>query len=128
MADDGQYATFTLIMNIEEIPTQDRVYYFDDIAIGDATCANPNTSIFDVNVAALKVYPNPVQEELIVEDAEGIRQFAVLNLMGQTMQRIQIDGQRKVNINMSELPKGMYILAGYDESGRLMANARITKQ
>jgi hypothetical protein len=128
IVDDGQYRTLTMIMDNANIPTEDKAYYYDDIRIGDATCPGLSTSIFNVEVEALKVYPNPVSNELTIENTENIHQFVLTNMLGQTMSRVQIDGQSKTIIQMDQLKKGMYILSGYDDRGRLMANARVIKE
>jgi hypothetical protein len=128
IVDDGQYRRLTLIMNIGDIPMEDKTYYYDDIRIGDATCPGMTTSIFTVNVEALKVFPNPVSNELTIENTENIQQFVLTNMLGQTMSRVQIDGQSRTIIRMDHLKKGMYILSGYDDRGRLIANARVIKE
>ncbi len=128
IVDDGQYRTLTMIMDIDNIPTEDKTYYYDDIRIGDATCPSMTTSIFRVDVEALKVFPNPVSHELTIENTENVQQFVLTNMLGQTMSRVQIDGQARTVISMDHLKKGMYILSGYDDRGRLIANARVIKE
>jgi hypothetical protein len=76
----------------------------------------------------LKVFPNPVSNELTIENTENIQQFVLTNMLGQTMSRVQIDGQSRTIIRMDHLKKGMYILSGYDDRGRLIANARVIKE
>ncbi|MEM9984371.1 MAG: hypothetical protein AAF804_04685, partial [Bacteroidota bacterium] len=56
--DNSLYDRITLIPGFGVIPTADKTYYFDDIVIGNASCAT--TSIFEPKaVVALQAYPNP---------------------------------------------------------------------
>jgi len=127
VADDGQYATLTLIPNINETPAEDQLFYFDDIAIGDASCAM-STSVFNtVDVDQISVYPNPVQDELLVDSPEGIRELILYNMLGQPVRRMVVEAAPQVRISTSGLEKGMYLLSGYDTAGQLTAQARVVK-
>ncbi|HMP15125.1 MAG TPA: T9SS type A sorting domain-containing protein [Saprospiraceae bacterium] len=124
----SQYQRITLIPNFGVVPTEVTVHYFDDITVGEGSCAGP-TSIFEpVKVERLKVYPNPAYNELTVEGSEKVRLFVVFNAVGQRVAVIQPNGQSNLNITVNQLDKGMYVLAGYDEAGQLIANARFVKQ
>ncbi|MDX1940875.1 MAG: T9SS type A sorting domain-containing protein, partial [Saprospiraceae bacterium] len=124
----SQYKRITLIPDIDNIPTETKLYYFDDITVGEGSCA-ATTGIFDpIQVEALKVYPNPAYNEVVVEGSENVHQFIILNALGQKMAILQPNGQSNLSITLNNLDKGMYILAGYDEAGRLIANARLVKQ
>lgn len=124
----SQFERITLIPNFGVVPSEVTVHYFDDITVGEGDC-NTISSVFNVpDVTALKVYPNPVQDELTVEGAEKIHLFAVFNTIGQRVALIQPNGQTNLTIELSHLDKGIYILTGYDETGRLTSNARFVKQ
>ncbi len=124
----SQYRRITLIPDIDNIPTETKLYYFDDITVGEGSCGGPS-SIFDpVKVDALTVVPNPAIDQLTVQGAEKVRLFTVFNAVGQKMGYIQTNGVSNVNISVAYLNKGIYTLAGYDENGVLIANARFVKQ
>ncbi len=124
----SQFERITLIPNFGVVPSEVTVHYFDDITVGEGSCPTA-TSVFNpVRVESLKVYPNPAYHELIIEGSENIRQFVIFNAVGQQMGIVQPNGQSNLSIALSYLPKGMYTLAGYDETGRLIANARFAKQ
>lgn len=124
----SQYAQITLIPDIDNVPTETTIHYFDDITMGEGTC-NMSTSIFDpVSVQSLKVYPNPAYEAVVIEGSEDIHQFVIMSAMGQRMGITQTTGQSNLSISIDHLQKGMYMLAGYDETGKLIANARFVKQ
>lgn len=123
----SQYGRITLIPDIDNTPATTRNYYFDDITVGEGACGT--TSIFEpVVVEALKIMPNPVASELTVQGADKIHLFVVYNLLGQRLSVVQPNGQSNLAIDVDHLNKGVYVLAGYDASGLLIANARFVKQ
>lgn len=124
--DDALYGRLTFIPNIGETPAETLMHYFDDIAIADASCVM--TSIFEVNVEALKVFPNPATASLFVENPGELVRFEVFNAVGQRLRIVQTTGQSTLEINLQGLDKGMYLLAGYNRQGALIANARFIKQ
>jgi len=128
ISNEGQYGNLTLIMNIDNIPTEDKTYYFDDIVIGDATCEGLSTSLFDVNVESLTIYPNPVRNEVLtIEKAENIHQLVLVNMLGQPVRRFQLRGQAQATVSLNGLEKGIYVLKGYEKNGRLLAKGRVIK-
>ncbi|MFN7119086.1 MAG: T9SS type A sorting domain-containing protein [Saprospiraceae bacterium] len=123
----SQYGRITMIPDIDNTPPTARNYHFDDITVGEGSCTT--TSIFDpVVVEALKVMPNPVYNELTVQNADKIDLFVIYNAMGQRLSVVQPNGISNLAIPVEHLTKGVYILAGYDASGMLIANARFVKQ
>ncbi|MEL7119011.1 MAG: T9SS type A sorting domain-containing protein [Bacteroidota bacterium] len=127
--DDAAYRTLTIIPNITEIPTENQEWYFDDIAIAGSICAGATTSIFaPIQVDQLSIAPNPVIDFLQVNNIENVDFFVIHNMVGQRFHMIQTTGQPAVNINLSDLNKGMYVLSAYDRSGALLGNAKFIKQ
>lgn len=123
----SQYSRVTMIPDIDNTPTANRNYYFDDITVGEGTCGT--TGIFEpVVVEALQVFPNPAYNELTVKGADKINLFVIYNMVGQKLSIVQPNGISNLSIDLNHLSKGMYVLAGYDEAGTLIANARFVKQ
>ena len=133
--DEGQYGTFTIILGFGEIPTEDRTFYFDNVEVG-ASDTEESCVISQVNslfggpvvLDALNIAPNPVTNVLNVFGAQNVYRYEVVTLMGQRLQLIQTTGQPNVEVNVSQLPNGMYLLNGFDEKGRLIANGKFIKQ
>lgn len=80
-------------------------------------------------VAALgniAVYPNPTTDILTIEGTEAGTSYTVLSLVGQVVQRgnIQIGGQ---TLSLGALPAGTYVLLLTNKDG-VRGNMRITKQ
>lgn len=123
----SQYNQITLIPDIDNTPATTRNYYFDDITVGEGACGT--TGLFEpVVVEALKVSPNPAYDQLVVQNADKIDLFVIYNMVGQRMSIVQPNGISNLSVDLNHLTKGMYVLAGYDAAGLLIANARFVKQ
>ncbi len=126
--DGALYSTLSMIMDFDAVPTAEKRYYFDDIAIGTKSCSTTSVGVRDLNLTNLKVYPNPVTTELIIENGNELYTFDVFNLVGQKALTLRTSGQEFVNLNTSSLENGMYILTGYDKHGQVKAVTRFIKQ
>jgi len=124
--DDALYTTVTIIMDFDDVPDEDKVYYFDDIVIGDADCA-VTTSRARVELQRLQVSPNPAYRKLIIQNAEGLERFVIYNMLGQPVQTIRTTGQYGMEIDLADFSKGVYILNGYDRTGTLRATTKFVK-
>ncbi len=68
---------------------------------------------------ALTIYPNPVQNELTIENNTAtIQNFEIINFMGQTVYSSIID--KKVVIDMGQLAIGVYIVKLYSDKTALV--------
>ncbi len=115
-------------MNFRDVPVVAKTYYFDDITIGDANCPGANFIFEPVVVEKLSIMPNPANDRLTVQNAEGMEYFVIHNAYGQVVKRVPNNGQYNFNIDLAGLTNGMYVLTGYNAQGQLMANAKFIKQ
>lgn len=122
----GQYQTIALIFDFENIPTSTKMYYFDDIVVGNENCIV--TSTHNVQLEKLRISPNPATESLFIENAEKLQYVEIYNTLGQLVNKVQLNRSVNEQLNISTLSKGMFILAGYDASGKLIANAKFVKE
>ena len=127
LPDDALYNRITLIMNFREVPATNKTYYFDDITIGGSSCPG-SVATFEPVVMPLRIMPNPAHDRLTVEHAEGVNHLMVHNAYGQLVQTLRVQGQEQLNIDLTGLSQGMYVLTGYNTQGHLIANARFIKQ
>lgn len=127
--DGEQWNLMTIIPDFASKPADaNRVSYFDDIRIGDAQCGQ-TTSIFATpEVDRLRIFPNPAADRLTIENTEGLTRFVIFNTLGQRMSILQATGLENLSVDLDHLKSGVYILNGYDEQGRLRANAKFVKQ
>lgn len=68
--------------------------------------------------ADLTLYPNPASEQFnIASGNETIQTVIVRDILGKTIQTIQVNGLTQ-NVNVSNLPKGLYLVEVELETGR----------
>ena len=128
LPDDALYARVTLIPNFGVIPMDNLTHYFDDISVAGESCGL--VGVFNpVQVAQLRVMPNPAQDVLRVENAEEATLFRIVNLLGQPMRTLQLASSSAVTeLDLIGLSPGVYLLTAYNQSGQLVANAKFVKQ
>jgi len=124
--DDGKYTRVTLIWDINNIPAEDVIYYFDDISLTTGECAVVSSNE-PPKVPELTVSPNPVTDNLFVKELGKVSRLDVYNLYGQRISSKQTGVATSTFINVSNLYQGTYILAGYGTKGELLALSRFVK-
>ena len=67
------------------------------------------TGIEESDESLFSVYPNPVQNILNV-NCKDIEQVSLFNTVGQKIESLSTEGRENIQINLSGLPSGMYIL------------------
>lgn len=99
----------------------------DGGALGDRNWkATTNVKLNDYKV--LKVYPNPVEELLMIEASGNnpIDHVIISNVLGQTVKYVNIDAAEQ-NINTSDLNSGIYFVKFYNNQ-QLLGTNRIIKK
>jgi methylaspartate ammonia-lyase len=101
--------------------------YTEKINLGQ----NATTGIKQHKTALLKIYPNPVHEELrisLANEYKGILTIDVYDALGriQTMESMNVAGSSEIRLNTSQLPAGFYILS-VSSNGNRMGIARFMK-
>lgn len=124
LPNDALYDRITLILGFGVTPATTTTIYFDDIVIADASCAT--TGIDRERIQTLRAYPNPATDVLMLDGAENLIRAEVYNLFGQLVLTQDLQRTETAEIQLGNLPAGMYIFAGYDRTG-LVANARFVK-
>lgn len=126
--DNGEYMRLTLFFDLGVDATgKDVTSYFDDIVIGRGACGS--VGVFNApTVEALRILPNPTVAHLQVQNAEGIRHLRIFNLYGQMIAEVTVSNYQLTDIDVSQLPAGVYTLAAFDAYGVLKGNAKFVKQ
>lgn len=70
--------------------------------------SNP-TGIENIKTSGIKLYPNPVNDQLNFISSENINSISILNLTGQEVLQSKMNSASG-QVNVSALPKGIYIL------------------
>lgn len=127
IVDDGEYARVTLIFDINNIPAEDVIYYFDDIQLSTGGCGT--TSLFGgpEKPKDLTISPNPVVDELRIDELGDVSRLVIHNMFGQRLAVINTGSATSTAIQVSNLAQGTYILSGYTDKGELKAMARFVK-
>lgn len=77
----------------------------------------------DPNQLAVRIYPNPTQDILMIQATTAIH-VTVFNALGQLV----MQAENVQQISTSSLPSGLYMLKAQDASGKKTATLRFTKQ
>ena len=127
ITDDGQYVRVTLIWDINNIPAEDVTYYFDDIQLSAGGCST--TSIFGgpEKPKDLTISPNPVIDELRIDELGDVSRLVIHNMYGQRIATIATGSATSTAIQVSNLTQGTYILTGYNAKGEILALSRFVK-
>lgn len=84
----------------------------------DSTPENPDGVGDRTQVERLKVYPNPASGRLRIDlPDDGGYELSLHNAVGAEVSRIHTEGRSTVEISVSDLPSGMYILQCRPEGG-----------
>lgn len=126
-ADDAQYSRLTLFFDLGIDATGvDVPSYFDDIVIGDGECTPVN--VFEMpQVEYFRIAPNPASSFVRIENAETVEHVVVLDITGRPVVNLRTYGEQDVQVDIANLPPGMYLLAGYNQAGALVANGKFVK-
>jgi hypothetical protein len=123
----GKYARLTIIWDILNLPTEDVVYYFDNIRLDGGDCGLIS-SVFDpLNLKSLNIAPNPVTDILRIENAELLQSTDIINVYGQRIATVYNNHNSQQLIDVSNLPAGTYILLGYNDKQQAVAQSRFVK-
>ena len=108
--------------------TKNITYYFDDIAVGKATCGLVS-GLFDVSVEKLSIFPNPAYNELIIDNAKDLTKIVVFNRIGQAVKTYNVSpNDTNIRLDVADISQGMYFLGAYNRQGALTANAKFLKE
>ena len=67
---------------------------------------------------SLKIYPNPASS-MIKIDSEGLKKIRIFNMKGQTVKKISVKGQSMVEVDITKLPSGTYLIESVDFNGSI---------
>ena len=75
---------------------------------------------------SIRIYPNPVSSELIVErtNSNAKAVISLFNIVGQLVKQVDMQSKKQM-INVAKLSKGLYLLRMTDENGTVLKTDRI---
>ncbi|MEN9611932.1 MAG: hypothetical protein RLZZ628_2746 [Bacteroidota bacterium] len=75
------------------------------------TAMNCTTGFGEVMPKAnVNLYPNPTSNQLTIDYNETVKQLSIVNLLGQSLKTLEINASGRMDVNLSELPQGVYFL------------------
>ena len=78
------------------------------------------SGIDNVETPNLKLYPNPVQDELEIESGElRVENYSIVNMAGQVVMHGKLQNETTA-INVSALPSGIYFLKAENRTGKFV--------
>lgn len=80
-----------------------------EIALSESGSLEKSMSAFTIENKFV-VYPNPTADWLTVQHPEGLTNLQVFDVMGKLVLTVQVDGGTETRIDLSEQPKGIYLL------------------
>ena len=75
--------------------------------------ATTTMAVNETSKATLSYYPNPVVDVLTINNPSSINAVEIFNTVGQKVQSHKSDNKKKVEIDMSNLKSGMYLVKVY---------------
>ena len=71
------------------------------------------TAIDDSEKPKVGIYPNPFNDKLMVilDETDDVTSIITLNLMGQTLKQVPVSSKREIELDLSDLPSGTYIIS-----------------
>ena len=118
LSDNEQAQALSTIGYVKVTPDSLFIYTHSDMLLGKNAIKDirhirygePNeaTSIDDENVTTCRIYPNPTQDMLIIDDSNADKAL-IFDLNGRLLQTTPLYGE-KATINVTALPQGDYIL------------------
>ena len=105
------------------------VFAFSASAFGSLTSigysAIPPSTIEPTEIK-ITIYPNPASDFIQISNHEDVSQIIVFNLVGRKMKTFEVQGDEKYNI--SNLPKGMYLVQLVNHGKKIITTQRISKR
>jgi len=99
---------------------------YDNLTV--AAVGTTQLAIHDVVSERFKLYPNPVSDIVMLTNDEniGMEQVAIIDLGGRTLRTYELNQQTGIQLNISDLPAGIYIVNIKTKEG--MASKKIIKK
>ena len=67
---------------------------------------------------SLKIYPNPAISSIKIE-TEGLKKLKIVNVKGQTVKKVSVKNQSTVEVDITKLAAGTYLIEAVDHNGNV---------
>lgn len=83
----------------------------------DCDGSDLTTSFSESEMATIQIYPNPFNDQFMIELNDQIREIRVVNILGHQIYNQTLRGEQNLQINLSDFPSGTYTLQFYTKEG-----------
>ena len=87
---------------------------------------SPIADLTEVELAALKLYPNPASDFFKITETQEIKELAVYNILGRQVESFVVNGGNQ-EFDISNLPNGMYLVGMMDRDQETVKTVRLQK-
>ena len=82
----------------------------NDVGFIDITLTNV-LSVDDVeSINSVKLFPNPTQGNITITNSRNLETIEVYNVLGRLVKRIEIEQDNRMDLDLSDLSKGLYLV------------------
>lgn len=82
---------------------------------------------FDPPQTKISIYPNPATNYISIDRDDNVKEIAIFNLVGRKLASFD-NVQKDIEYDVSNLPKGMYLVRVLDRSDKIITTQRVSKQ
>lgn len=102
---NNQYFYFPVSFTVSSVQFN---YEYQILERNSVVSQDANLAIDEVSKSAVKIYPNPVKNELNISGLNQKQQFTIISADGKNVRSGNFVPQQTINV--SELPKGVYLI------------------
>lgn len=100
--------------------------FLTTLIMAQANTASSNQTSTPVVKNIIKIYPNPAFNFIGLNKATGISSIIIYNLVGRKMKKFM--AQKGERYNISDLPRGMYLVQLRGKDGKVVTTQRMSKK
>ena len=127
---NDQWKTISLILDFDNVPTENMEYYIDNIRVGGTSCTADSTmtSIFAfAQIPSVQVSPNPAQDQIQIDAPDLFEEVIILDARGVLVKRIRNTFDANSVVNIHDLQRGIFFLQTLDRHGAISGRAKFIK-
>lgn len=123
---DGAYPVIAFMPDFEDplAMAEDMEMYFDDIIISNDP-SPITTGVEKIEINTLSIYPNPASDVLTIESVQDINSIYIYNITGQMINSYNQVENHQLNIDITSLPAGIYIVSLIDKNNQIVSKKLI---
>ncbi len=120
------FAIYTYVFDMTKTDNQARIAFdmglsasdvsFEYVRLESLVLHQPTSSIYLKNIKS-KIYPNPVNEQLLIDNRDDFQELVVINMQGVVVKKQQLNNFKNAS-NLAGLPSGIYFVMLSNQKNR----------